>query len=59
MKWKYKAVMFLILILFCVGSVCAADPDNNSNVNSNITDDQKVINEVNNMVNTALEKKEC
>ncbi len=28
MKLKYKAVMFLTLLIFCVGSVCAADPDN-------------------------------
>ena len=25
MKLRYKTVMFLILIIFCVGSVCAAD----------------------------------
>ena len=25
MKLKYKAVMFLTLLIFCVGSVCAAD----------------------------------
>ena len=28
MKLKYKAVMFLTLLIFCVGSVCATDPDN-------------------------------
>ena len=57
MKLRYKTLIFLTLLIFCVGSVCAADPDNNSTVNSNLTDDQKVINEVNNIVNTALEKK--
>ena len=34
MKWKYKSLMFLILILFCVGGVCATDPDNNTNINN-------------------------
>ncbi len=29
MKGKYKLLMLLMLILFCVGSVCAAEPDNN------------------------------
>ncbi|MCQ2964941.1 MAG: hypothetical protein MJ203_05180, partial [archaeon] len=28
MKLFYKTVMFLTLLLFCVGSVCATDPDN-------------------------------
>ena len=28
MKLKYKAVMFLTLLIFCVGSVCATDSDN-------------------------------
>ena len=27
MNWKCKAVMFLTLLIFCVGSVCAADAD--------------------------------
>ncbi|MCQ2738005.1 MAG: hypothetical protein MJ224_05305 [archaeon] len=33
MKWKYKAVMFLTLLIFCVGSVCATEPDNNITIN--------------------------
>ena len=32
MKWKYKSLMFLILLIFCVGSVCAADPDEDNSV---------------------------
>lgn len=28
MNWKYKAVMFLTLLIFCIGGVCAADADN-------------------------------
>ena len=67
MKWKYKAVMFLTLLIFCVGSVCAADPDNSTGdgglnpVNppiNNVTDNQNVINEVNIIINQALEKKD-
>ena len=41
--------MFLILILFCVGSVCATDPNNNTTVN-NVT----VVNESNNINNSDL-----
>ena len=33
MKLKYKAVMFLTLLIFCVGSVCAAD---SSNIDDNV-----------------------
>ncbi len=51
MKWKYKSLMFLILLIFCIGSVCATEPNNTTN--TNLTDDQKVVN----IVNKALEKK--
>ena len=36
MKLKYKAVMFLTLLIFCVGSVCATEPNNTNS--DNITD---------------------
>ena len=41
MKWQYKTVMFLTLLIFCVGNVCATDPDNNITINhdSNVTID--------------------
>ena len=70
MKWKYKAVMFLTLLIFCVGSVCAAEPDNTTGdgglnpVNppiNNTTDIVKnttnIVNVVN-MVNSELEKRD-
>ncbi|MCQ2964316.1 MAG: hypothetical protein MJ203_01965, partial [archaeon] len=40
MKWKYKAVMFLTLLIFCVGSVCAAEPNNTTsdNVTNSVND---------------------
>ena len=38
MKWKYKAVMFLTLLIFCVGSVCATEPNNNTNEKISIDD---------------------
>ena len=44
MKWKYKSLMFLILMLFCVGGVCATDPDNNTTIN-----DVTVVNESSNL----------
>lgn len=25
MKWRYKTLMLLILLIFCIGIVCAAD----------------------------------
>ncbi|MCQ2738086.1 MAG: hypothetical protein MJ224_05720, partial [archaeon] len=34
MKLRYKTLMFLTLLIFCIGSVCAADPDNNTNINA-------------------------
>lgn len=38
MKLKYKSLIFLILILFCVGSVCATDPHLiNSSTDNNLT----------------------
>ncbi len=52
MKMFYKIIMFLMLMLFCVGSVCAADPDNTTS--TNLTDNQNVIN----IVTQALEKKD-
>ena len=39
MKWRYKTVMLIILLLLCVGSVCATGPDNNTTQN-NLTDDK-------------------
>ena len=32
MQWKYKAVMLLTLLIFCIGSVCAADNTTSDNV---------------------------
>ena len=42
MKLKYKAVMFLTLLIFCVGSVCATEPNNTTN--TNLTDNQNIEN---------------
>lgn len=52
MKWKYKSLMFLILILFCVGGVCAVDPDNSTNVNSTFVNEST--NMMDNINNTDL-----
>ena len=59
MKWKYKTVMFLTLLIFCVGSVCATDPDNTTGdgglnpVNPPINNTTDIVK----MVNSELEKR--
>ena len=56
MKLKYKAVMFLTLLIFCVGSVCATDPDNTTH--TNLTDNQNIENGLNNIISTCNDLKE-
>ena len=34
MKLRYKIIMFLMLLIFCVGSVCAVEPDNIITINN-------------------------
>lgn len=58
MKLLYKSLLFLMIFICSVGSVCATDPDNNvadldsslSDVNSNVT----VVNDSNNINNSDL-----
>ncbi|MCQ2737814.1 MAG: hypothetical protein MJ224_04330 [archaeon] len=33
MKWKYKTLMLLTLLIFCIGGVCAAD-NNTTDINT-------------------------
>ena len=64
MKWKYKTVMFLTLLIFCVGSVCATDPNNTTGdgglnpVNPPINNTTDVVKIVNSVVSSELEKRD-
>ena len=44
MKLKYKAVMFLTLLIFCVGSVCATDQDPTDPFVKKLIDDNHQLN---------------
>ena len=57
MKVLYKTVMFLTLLIFCVGSVCAADPDeDNSVIVAKLTEKNTQLNET--VTNQAIEIKQ-
>ncbi|MCQ2738275.1 MAG: hypothetical protein MJ224_06665, partial [archaeon] len=69
MKLKYKVVMFLTLLILCVGSVCAAEPNNTTSdnvigdvglspVNPPITNTTDVVKIVNSVVGSELEKRD-
>ena len=49
MKRKYKTVMFLTLLIFCVGNVCAVEPNNNTIVNESSNLNAAVNNDLNNI----------
>ena len=51
MKVLYKTIMFLTLLIFCVGSVCATDPDNtddNVSIDSSVGSNAGILNDVKN-----------
>ncbi len=65
MKFLYKTVMFLTLLIFCVGSVCATDPDNTTGglnpVNLPINNTNEIVKNTIDflkMLNSELEKRD-
>ena len=44
MQGKYKTVMFLTLLIFCVGSVCATDPDPTDPIIKKLAEDNATAN---------------
>ncbi len=65
MKLKYKAVMFLTLLIFCIGSVCATEPNNTTSDSVTVDGGLNPVNPpINNtsdivkMVNSELEKRD-
>lgn len=51
MKWFYTYLMFLILILFCVGNVCAVDSNNIDSESFILSDSDDMINITSNIIN--------
>ena len=57
MNFKYKTLMFVTLFIFCIGSVCATDPDeDNSLIVANLHEKNAKLEKTVNEQNTEIQK---